>query len=832
MKHLQRFFLAIFGASLLVVGCQGVSDLESKVSSLESRVSKLETLCSEMNTNISSLQTIVAALQQNDYVTSVSSIEGGYAIAFAKNGTINIYNGQDGQDGAPGQDGSTPTIGVAQDTDGYYYWTLNGEWLLDSAGNKVIAQGVNGQDGQDGAPGQDGVTPQLKIEDGNWYVSVDSGATWALLGQATGDKGDQGDAMFKSVTYDDDFVYFTLSDDTLLTCPRKAAEFTITFDDCDEVVEAQKEFEVKYTLSYGNEKTTVEAIANNLWQAEVVPTDATHGVIKITSCESSNPADGPYYKGKVVVIASDGDGKAITKTLIFENEVMVVDAYFDITAEACELYADVTTNLEYNVEFWEGGSKATPADWIELVSDTKAVRTDKLTFKVAENNTGSYRSATVMLMKKDGSGYYKYFWIDQSPARWKDLGEATFAENLVSGFLYDEGTSYTNKVKVQGLYNGNEFYGKYVLVNPYAGEPFASDGFVKDGEYKLEIAVYGEQAYLEEASEIGLKASYDIGIGDYMWGECKGGKITFTTDNNEFLIYAYRNGEPYAYYGIYENGYNPRKVITIWLPDYEPMLEEHLSENFITYDGKDYPVNQYNGKWWFCQNLAYLPVGMVEASSDPASGTIWNPYLSDGTNTEAVPNEVEAFGYLYSYDAIFGLESWDETALAALTDDAIAAAPTKAQGICPKGWHVPSAAEYYELCGAGNKPYDTENTDAVFWNAETKYASLENAYNFGWLNFWGSPCLPGYVFNGAYNKLIVSSSNSTLTGLFVGNHSMNYWASSTYHNYASNSYKFWGMMTTFTLSKYPLGRMSIGDIVAYNTNSGVHNGVAVRCVRN
>ena len=577
----------------------------------------------------------------------------------------------------------------------------------------------------------------------------------------------------------------------------------------------------------------MEAIANNLWQAEVVPTDATHGVIKITSYGATNPADGPYYRGKVVVIASDGDGKAITKTLVFENEVMVVDAYFDIIADACELSTDIVTNLEYNVEFWENGSAATPADWIELVPDTKAVRTDKLTFKVAENNTGAYRTAVVMLMNEDGSGYYAYFWVEQSPARWKDLGEATFAENLVSGWLYGEGASYTNKVKVQGLYNGNEFYGKYALVNPYAGEPFASEGKVKDGENKLEIAVYGEQAYLEGASEIGLETSsyYDIGIGDWLYGECKGGKITFTTDDNDFYITAYHDGEYRGYFNIYNAGYSPRKAITIWLPDYEPVLEEHLDECYITYDGKQYQVLPLNNKWWFCQNLAYLPVGMLEASSDPASGTIWNPYISDGTNTEAVPNDVEARGYLYSYDAIFGLESWDGTALAALTDDAIAADPTKAQGICPKGWHVPSAAEYYELCGAGNNPYDTENTDAVFWNAETKYASVEKAYNCGWLNWWGSACLPGYVFNGAYNKLIVSSSNSTLSWPFEGDHSMSYWASSTYHNYSSNSYKFWGMMTTFTLSKYPLGRLSIADIIACNTSSGYHNGVSVRCLK-
>ncbi len=146
-------------------------------------------------------------------------------------------------------------IGVAQDTDGVYYWTLNGEWLLDDNGNKLPVSGKDGQngangsngqdgadgkdgqdgeDGKDGADGKDGVTPQLKIEDGYWYISYDNGATWTQLGKATGEDGkdgqngsngtdgkdgkdgQDGDSMFQSVTQDDDYVYFTLADGTVI----------------------------------------------------------------------------------------------------------------------------------------------------------------------------------------------------------------------------------------------------------------------------------------------------------------------------------------------------------------------------------------------------------------------------------------------------------------------------------------------------------------------------------------------------------------------------------------------------------------------------------------
>ena len=97
-----------------------------------------------------------------------------------------------------------PVIGVRKDTDGCYYWTLDGEWLTDEKGNKVKAQGtdgkdgVDGEDGNDGADGEDGtdgtngkdgITPQLKIENGRWMLSMDDGKTWTDIGQATGADG-------------------------------------------------------------------------------------------------------------------------------------------------------------------------------------------------------------------------------------------------------------------------------------------------------------------------------------------------------------------------------------------------------------------------------------------------------------------------------------------------------------------------------------------------------------------------------------------------------------------------------------------------------------------
>lgn len=152
----SRFLTALAILSVSVTSCYDNTGLREQLADHEQRIQTLETLCRQMNTNITSLQAIVDALQQNDYIKSVTPVQEGsevigYTIEFVKNGSITIYhgkdgqNGADGQDGAPGQDGHTPVIGVQQDADGKYYWTLDGEWLLDADGNKVPTTGENGR---------------------------------------------------------------------------------------------------------------------------------------------------------------------------------------------------------------------------------------------------------------------------------------------------------------------------------------------------------------------------------------------------------------------------------------------------------------------------------------------------------------------------------------------------------------------------------------------------------------------------------------------------------------------------------------------------------------
>ncbi len=217
----MRRIISILIVCLLALGaCKKYDDskLRNEIGQLENRVEKLEELCSRMNTNIASLQAIVDVLQKGDYITSVTPITSGgevigYTIVFAKSDPITIYSGT-------GDGGSVaPSIGVRKGSDDIYYWTINGEWLYDGNGDKIRAEGV---------------TPEMKIEGGYWWVSYDKGATWEKLGAATGGGGGGGDCLIIDVQQTEIDVTFTLSDGTTITVPKAepySAEDFIEFKD-------------------------------------------------------------------------------------------------------------------------------------------------------------------------------------------------------------------------------------------------------------------------------------------------------------------------------------------------------------------------------------------------------------------------------------------------------------------------------------------------------------------------------------------------------------------------------------------------------------------------
>ena len=355
--------ILVFLSSIILMSCSDDYDdskLWNSINGLEDRVAKLEELCKQMNTNISSLQEIVTALQNSETIKSVSSLTDGtgYLITFSTGKTITIYHGkngtdgEDGKDGQHGTDGVTPTISVKKDTDGIYYWTVNGDWLLDD-GKKVKAEGTDGADGQPGTDGNDGVdgingiTPQFKIENGYWFISYDNKQTWTQLGKATADSGlngTDGDNFFKGVSIEDGFVCFILNDaeSTVIKLPFVTDKELIvnvttpgTLSSLLTIEQKRSVIQLK-VMGFINEED-IKTIRNQLMVLEVL--DLTETDITIL------PEDAFCYPGR-------SHGKLSLRKIILPNSCAEIGEYsFYGCFNLEEVYAPMVSKIN-SYAFW------------------------------------------------------------------------------------------------------------------------------------------------------------------------------------------------------------------------------------------------------------------------------------------------------------------------------------------------------------------------------------------------------------------------------------------------------------------------------------------------
>ncbi len=239
---MKKFFTTItILAMFLVVGCVDLDDLWGEIDSLKKQgeeqsaelaerkakiaeykawLEGMKQVTSDANSEVSSIKGLVDAMTKKVYIVSYNELEdkSGYELVLS-DGTKMVLkhgpagaDGKDGKDGAEGKagnDGIAPNIGVKKHSDGLLYWSVNGEFLIDSDGKMVPAQGKDGADGKDGkdgadgapgtdgkdgkdgadgatgatgASGKDGFTPLLRINSNlYWEMSLDGGKTWQLV---------------------------------------------------------------------------------------------------------------------------------------------------------------------------------------------------------------------------------------------------------------------------------------------------------------------------------------------------------------------------------------------------------------------------------------------------------------------------------------------------------------------------------------------------------------------------------------------------------------------------------------------------------------------------
>lgn len=402
MKVFSRILSLISVLALFFTGCQEYDDTEIKgrVDNLESQVTELRLLVEKINSNLTSLVTAVDALNNQDQIVSVEKLPAGngYTITFKKSGTITIYNGEkgldgkNGTDGLDGKDGKSPVISISQDSDGKYYWTLDGEWLL-----------VNGQK----VPATAEVAvPKIKVEDGKFLFST-NGTDWVVIGDA----GTSGIGLIKNVREDveNNSVIIELSDREIVI--PKGQNFALVIK-ADEIgIKAGETVNVEYSL-ISADNAIVRALPENGYTVKVNPISATKGQLSIT-------APSPVVDASILIVAVNGNGVMSGKILsIAEGKLDVKADATPVPAEGGSVTVEITTNLDYEIVIPEAAKT-----WITLV-ETKALRTDNVTFSVAQNTEATQRTAEVEV-RVDGAKVQSFNIVQQAKVvveeKWKTV---------------------------------------------------------------------------------------------------------------------------------------------------------------------------------------------------------------------------------------------------------------------------------------------------------------------------------------------------------------------------------------------------------------------------
>lgn len=212
MKNFCRNFLNLFIAatSLVAVSCSTIdlSGINSQLEQLEKRVKALEEKVGVINTDLNSLQLVVSAIQSHLYISSVTQSGNSTVIVFS-NGVSTTISSQE-----------APLIGI-KEVDGIYYWTLNGDFILDKDGNKLPVSG-------------EAKAPVMGVKE------VDGVLYWTVNGEFMLDEnGNKVPAsysapstecpIFSSVTVSAGSVSFVLADGTEFTIPlAQSAELVLT----------------------------------------------------------------------------------------------------------------------------------------------------------------------------------------------------------------------------------------------------------------------------------------------------------------------------------------------------------------------------------------------------------------------------------------------------------------------------------------------------------------------------------------------------------------------------------------------------------------------------
>ena len=413
-KHLLRALGLLPLVLSMLVSCTGM--VQDELDETHAKLAALQALVESVNNNLQGLDAIVAHLDDSHTIApaTLQEVEGGYKISFRDGREIFIAYGKDGQDGR-----TLIPVGARSDEDSLYYWTVDGEWLLDAEGGKIRAGATDGSDGTDG------IAPQIKVEDGFWWISHDGGQTFEQL--ASCEELD-GVGVFSGIdTSDPSKIVLKLLDGTSIEIPRWVSmKVSFSGQPVDTVLIAAGELlPVPYeVLVEGSEAgaVTVTAGTDGIYTSRLVPgTEPGKGIAMIQ-------APAVFSEGYILLSAVCKGYSAIKMISFKEREITpAADTVKVRMASAADtVKVAYSANFEYTV--------SCDSTWIKVVRDT--VARDSLIFVSEPNTTNAVRTCTVKVSPKDNPGFVcTTFAVRQA----SESGNTTsYDYETPDGFTWDE----------------------------------------------------------------------------------------------------------------------------------------------------------------------------------------------------------------------------------------------------------------------------------------------------------------------------------------------------------------------------------------------------------
>ena len=490
----MKKFIYILASVILAYSCADLSGYDEELDDIRTQIEQLAKDCAAINEQIVSLQNLMGQLQARESITGVSEIlddagnVSGYVITF-KNSESITFNLSSDASSSDQPDGIL--ISIKEDNDGFW-WTINGQYMLDSQGDKLAAS-------------RNGHTPRLKIENEKWYVSVDGGKSWDELEVTLSDTVSS--VSVADVVKTDDDVTFTLTDGATFTVPiSKTATLSLSYS---KNVVPGSSASITYQFSSSTGVADVSVFGNKYIGKVSVNHRPAYGNGSI-NVEINENYDVSIQK--LFVYLDYGEG-TLTKVLTFnEKGVFEVATVAPLPASGGDFDLEIEIVDYYGYYF----NIISGADWLSNSGGTN--------FKAAPNTGASARTAAISVEARDKwnttlfskTAYIVQFGTDSFPCYQEYVGIWKMnGSDRISG----EPFSRSIEIKMD-----NEKDGGYLIygLSPSSGLEYAVKAQYNQSTGNLELTL--PQTDLE-GSDVGL---YNVTM--------DGGRPVASTETGTFIF--------------------------------------------------------------------------------------------------------------------------------------------------------------------------------------------------------------------------------------------------------------------------------------------------------